>query len=265
MRGSRAAGEGKRGPVVTEFSRQADAMADAPAFQDAPGLARIVRAVRGAHGDRVLDLACGPGVVTEAIAPSAEEVVGIDVAPAMLRLAEVRCRKAGQHNCCFHVATAERLPFANATFGAVVTRLSLHHFGSPDAVLAEARRVVRPDGTLVIADIVTSSVADEARLHNALERLRDPTHLRMQSPRELEALIAAAPFEIVYKESWQQTRTFSEWAAIVACPERTEPLEIVVRTLARAGLRAGIQLEEVDGEIRFRHMWQLIVARPART
>jgi ubiquinone/menaquinone biosynthesis C-methylase UbiE len=249
--------------VTTEFSRQASVMARAPAFHSADVLERIARAIGSVPG-RVLDLACGPGIVAEQIAPLADELTGVDVTPRMVELAAARCESAKLSNCSFHVASAEHLPFASSAFDTVVTRLALHHFQAPADALAEVWRVLRPDGRLVVADIVSSPVAEEAALHNALERLRDPTHVRMLSATELAPLMSASRFEVLHQESWQQLRVFTEWADVVAAPERTQPLEVVMRSLARAGYGAGIHMEDVAGELRFRHTWQLLIARRTR-
>jgi len=246
--------------VTTEFSRQANVMASAPAFHSAAVLERIAAAVGRVPG-KVLDLACGPGIVAEKIAPLADEVIGVDVTPKMVELATARCKSANLSNCSFRVASAESLPFSGRAFDTVVTRLALHHFQAPADALAEAWRVLRPAGRLVVADIVSSPIEEEAALHNAIERLRDPTHVRMLSATDLASLVSASGFEVLQQDSWDQFRGFTEWAEVVADPERTQPLEVVMRNLARAGYGAGIHLEEVAGELRFHHTWQLLIAR----
>jgi hypothetical protein len=64
------------------------------------------------------------------------------------------------------------------------------------------------------------------------------------------------------EESWEQQRSFSEWARIVSVPGRTDPLREVMRVLSRSGLQAGIQLHEVGGDIQFTHTWLLVTAKP---
>lgn len=250
-----------REATVAEFTRQADAMRKAPAFSAVDVLGRMRRAVGAPPVGRVLDVACGPGIVAEAIAPLATQLVGIDATQRMVELAATRAREAKLENATFRVATAEELPFADASFDVVVTRLSLHHFADVGAVLAQIHRVLRSGGRLVVADVLASPIAEEAALHNALERLRDPTHVRMLDAAELRDRIACAGFEPIEEEGWVQPRRFEEWAQIVADPARTEPVRTVMRALARAGLRAGIGLEESDDEVRFDHTWRLVVAR----
>jgi ubiquinone/menaquinone biosynthesis C-methylase UbiE len=247
--------------VAAEFTRQADAMQKAPAFSAVDVLHRIRTAVGPPPIGRVLDVACGPGIVAEALAPLATQLVGIDATQRMVELAAARAREAKLENATFQVGVAEELPFADASFDVVVTRLSLHHFPDVAAVLAQIRRVVRSGGRLVVADVVASPSEEEAVLHNALERLRDPTHVRMLDAAELRDRIACAGFELIEEQDWVQPRRFEEWAQIVADPARTEPVLAVMRALARAGIRAGIALEENDGEVCFEHTWKLVVGR----
>ncbi len=259
--GALGPGGGMHKRIQSEFSRQARQMDSAPAFRSRDVVERLADALGSSASGIVLDLACGPGIVAKAIAPRVREVVGIDLTAEMIMLANERFKKAGIDNGSFSVAAAENLPFERACFDQVVTRLSFHHFPDIARVLAELRRVMRTGGRLIVADVVSSEVEEEARLHNALERLRDPTHVRMLSSTELVKLIERAGFSVEDTETWAQQRAFTEWAAIIADERRTGPLEHVMRVLARAGNTAGIGLREEDGELRFTHTWALVVAR----
>jgi ubiquinone/menaquinone biosynthesis C-methylase UbiE len=247
--------------VRAEFTRQAGAMEASAVFSASDVLDRIVRALGAPPPGRVLDLACGPGLVAEALAPVVGEIVGVDATPEMVARARARLAAAGTSRAAFHVAAAEALPFDAEAFDAVVTRLSFHHFPDLRAVLAETRRVLRPGGRLVVVDLVASADPAERALRDALERLRDPTHVRVLPLEELASELVAAGFERIAEESWPQPRTFPDWSAVVADPVRTAPLEEVMRALARAGVRAGIELHESAGELRFTYTWALVAAR----
>ncbi len=244
-----------------EFGRQAANMATAPAFQEEQTLRQISTALGPAPVGRVLEVACGPGIVAEAISPLVSELVCIDATPEMLALAEARLEKSGLSNVTFQQAFAEALPFGDAEFDAIVTRLSFHHFNDVQAVLGECRRVLRPHGRLITADVTSSANREESTLHNALEQLRDPTHVHMLSRQECLAELCNAGFEPEFEESWDQQRSFSEWARIVSVPGRTEPLQEVMRVLSRSGLHAGIQLHEAGGDLQFTHTWLLVTAK----
>jgi ubiquinone/menaquinone biosynthesis C-methylase UbiE len=246
--------------VQREFARQADSMANAPAFRNRTVLERMAALVAACPGQRVLDLACGPGIVAEVVAPFASELVGVDLTPAMVRLAEQRFTDSGLTNGRFLVAQAEQLPFADDSFAVVVTRLSLHHFPDVQQVLAELRRVMAAHGTLIVADVISVEDPGAADLHNALEQLRDPSHVRMLSRTTFLNELEKAGFSIQSEESWEQQRSFGEWAQIVADPSRTAPLLQVMKSLVSGRQQAGINLREVSGEVHFTHTWMLAKA-----
>jgi len=242
-----------------EFARQAAQFSQSAATTDPALVARFVDAVgRDARG-RVLDVACGPGIVTAALAAAAREVVALDLTPEMLAKAKARCSAAGRANVVFMQGSAGALAFPTGSFDAVVTRLSFHHFLEPPKVLAEMLRVLKVGGTLAVADVVSSEHADKAALQNAIEALRDPSHVRMLSGSELVGLIAGAGVAIDRQESWDKAREFEEWVGIVANPERVAPLRTVVRALAEAGQDAGLGLALREGTIHFFHRWQMVV------
>jgi ubiquinone/menaquinone biosynthesis C-methylase UbiE len=246
--------------IREEFSRQAKAMSQAAAFNETEILQRITAVLGCAPDEHLLEIACGPGILAEAVAPLVKELVCVDATPAMIILARERLAKTGVTNVKFVESFAEQLPFEDAQFDVIVTRLSLHHFADIPAVLAELRRVLRSQGRLVVADIVTSEDPEEARLHNALEQLRDPSHVRMFSAKELIQALQSAGFELKSKNDWMQPRAFEEWARIVSSPARTRPLLEIMRTLCRAGLDAGVRMREEGGEVLFDHKWILVAA-----
>lgn len=120
---------------------------------------RIVSLLELKPADKVLDLGCGTGVLTRMIAdqlnPEAGgRSLGIDAAAKMIQVAR---KKRESETCSFEVAAAEKLPFENASFDAVVSSLFFHHvpFDLKEKSLLEAFRVLRPQGRLVIADMHT--------------------------------------------------------------------------------------------------------------
>lgn len=247
--------------VKEEFTRQADTFDKYAAKADESVEARFQAAVGAAASGTILDVACGPGVVTAALAGKAEAVTAFDATPAMLEKAEKRCAEAGHRNVRFEQGDAEALPFDDGTFDGVVTRLAIHHFPDPKRVIDEMLRVLRPGGTLVIADVVVSEDAEEAALQNAIEIIRDPSHIRMLPASELDSLVTATGFEIASQTTWDKSREFEEWMGIANDPQRVQPLRTIVRTLAKDGRTAGMGLSIQDGNVVFFHRWRLIVAQ----
>jgi len=92
-------------------------------------------------GERILDLGCGDGALTERLAAAGARVVGIDAAPDMVGRAAARGLDA-------RVGDAAALAF-DSVFDAVFTNAALHWVRDHDAVLAGVRRALRPGGRLV--------------------------------------------------------------------------------------------------------------------
>jgi SAM-dependent methyltransferase len=134
-------------------------------------------------GRRVLDLGCRAGALTRHFLEG-NRVVGLDVDRAALE-------KAGALGIETVEADVEQpLPFEDASFDAVVAGELLEHLQFPDALVAEARRVLRPGGVFV------GSVPNAFRLQSRLRFLRgrhpedDPTHLHLYPPQQVRELLA---------------------------------------------------------------------------
>lgn len=100
----------------------------------------------------VADLGCGTGPVAEALAPFVRGVIAVDDSEAMLEAA--RERLADAPNVELRRGELEALPLENGQVNAVTLVLALHHVADPTAVLREATRVLRPDGRLILVDML---------------------------------------------------------------------------------------------------------------
>jgi SAM-dependent methyltransferase len=167
-------------------------------------------------------------------------------------------------NVEFKSGDAENLPFADAQFDGAVTRAAVHHFADPQRAFNEMFRVLRPGGTAVILDVISSEKVEEARLHNAIERLRDPSHVRMLSACELDEAAGRAGFRDLQAAGWDMNRELEEWLAIVSDPDRVEPIRTVIWALAQAGRSAGIGLAVKGDRVVFVHRWRLLKAHKPR-
>jgi len=122
-------------------------LATAYAFDRPPVHEQILRSVRLAgQADRALDVGCGAGLSTAALAPLARRVIGLEPVPAMLAYRRTVAPQAG-----FVIGRAERLPFAAGSFDLVTSAGSLNYADFPSA-LAEIARVLTPDGTFLLYD-----------------------------------------------------------------------------------------------------------------
>jgi SAM-dependent methyltransferase len=177
--------------TLDQFTRQAAPFAAMPAHADADIFDLIRLAARLSPAARVLDVACGPGLVSLALAPHAAHVTGLDVTPAMLDQARDLQRQRGLANLAWELGRADALPYPDAAFDAVVTRWSFHHLLDPAAALAEMVRVCRSGGRVVVADVYTAA-AEQAAEYDRLEQLRDPSHTHALGLDDFRRLVRAS-------------------------------------------------------------------------
>ncbi len=131
------------------------------------------------------DLGCGTGQVAEALAPFVGRVVAVDTSGQMLDAA--RARLGGFPNVETRSGTLERLPVPDASLDVGLLVLVLHHTADPSRVLAEAARVIRPGGRVLVADMLP---------HDHDEYRQAMGHVWLGfGERQLERWLAAAGFE----------------------------------------------------------------------
>jgi SAM-dependent methyltransferase len=115
--------------------------------------ARLVADLAGVGpADRVVDVGSGPGRFLREVAARGAEAVGVEPSGQMRRVAGWRTPVALRDRIRVLEGTAERLPLEDGTATVVSALASFHHWSDTGAGLAEARRVLRPGGRLVIAE-----------------------------------------------------------------------------------------------------------------
>lgn len=148
-----------------DFERNAhDRLADSyhaffvPVTEHAAG--PLLAAARIRAGMRVLDVACGSGVIAKQAAKQGASVTGVDIAPRML---EIAARLNPE--CTFREASVESMPYEDGTFDALVCAFGIGHFPDPPAAVAECARVVCVGGACAFAwwDLPTRN-----RMHGVL-------------------------------------------------------------------------------------------------
>jgi SAM-dependent methyltransferase len=178
--------------IRDQFTRQAIPFSTAAPISDEHALAMVVAAGQPSPTDDVLDLACGGGLIVCAFAPHVRHATGIDLTPAMLERARALAAEKRLDNVAWQQGDVRSLLWPEASFNIVVTRFSFHHFQDPLGALREMIRVCRPGGRVVVVDMYASEEKAKAEAWNRLEVLRDPSHVRALSLRELTGLFRDA-------------------------------------------------------------------------
>ncbi|HXR86161.1 MAG TPA: class I SAM-dependent methyltransferase [Stellaceae bacterium] len=178
--------------VNTQFGAQAGAYLTSPVHAQGPDLEALVAQVAGKSEARVLDLGCGGGHVSFAVAKQVREVVAYDLSSDMLAVVAQAARERGLGNISTQQGVAEKLPFAEASFDYVFSRYSAHHWRDLDLGLREAARVLKPGGIAGFVDTVVPARPLLDTFLQTVELLRDPSHVRDYSRAEWLAMIGRA-------------------------------------------------------------------------
>lgn len=149
----------------------------------------ILSKARLKAGESVLDVGCGTGTLAIAAARgvgSSGSVSGIDPSAEMIWAARAKARRAAVE-IAFETGGAQALPFNDGQFDLVTATLMLHHLprAAQSAAVAEARRVLKPGGRLLVVDFATSSKTQGGLLH----RLHHHGRVR---PEDIAGLVESA-------------------------------------------------------------------------
>jgi ubiquinone/menaquinone biosynthesis C-methylase UbiE len=139
----------------------------------APISQALIEDTKLVRGNRVLDVGTGPGepalTIANLVGPEGK-VSGVDPSAEMIAAARRAAARDGIGNINFEVAPAERLPFADDTFDAVVSRFAAMFFPSPAEAIGEILRVLKPEGTMALA---IWYLAERNPFHYVLSRVVD--------------------------------------------------------------------------------------------
>jgi ubiquinone/menaquinone biosynthesis C-methylase UbiE len=233
-----------------QFARQSDRYGRSHILADTADVDAALTQVQIPCRADVLDVATGGGHTGLRLAALGHRVILSDLAAPMLAAAKALAAERGLHiETAQH--SAETLPYPNATFDLVTSRVAPHHFSSPPSFIRETARVLRPGGSFILIDGSTPDDEPEAEdwVHR-LEKLRDPSHHRFLTPRAWAELCAQAGLEVTHSELQPMKQPDLEWYfETAATPEENR---IAVREMVRTApesARRLFSLGEEDGKI----------------
>jgi ArsR family transcriptional regulator len=114
--------------------------------------AALSEIVAAAQPNDLLDIGTGTGRMLEILGPQVGHALGIDQSREMLAVARVNLEHAGLENGIVRLGDMYQLPLPDACFDAIVIHQVLHYADRPAEAIAEAARVLRPDGVLIVVD-----------------------------------------------------------------------------------------------------------------
>ena len=178
----------------------------------------MARAVELAPG-RALDVACGTGHTALALAGAGIDATAVDLTDAMLAQGQRMAEERGLTNLRFVRGDAEALDEPDDHWPLVVSRYAAHHFPHPERAVQEWSRVCRPDGTILLVDVLGFADPTADTFLQTIELLRDHSHVRDFSEREWLAFFDRAGCDARLVGTWPLAQPFDIWVERMATPE----------------------------------------------
>lgn len=154
---------------------------------------RVLEKLEQLEFDTILDVGCGTGTLLSLIMPenSNATVSGIDLSSEMIKVAK---GKLGEKTD-LRVGDSEELPWTESSFDVVLSTQSFHHYPNPGKVLAEMKRVLKPNGHLIIADVWSPTPVRQ--IMNLLMRFNKDGDVRFYSEKEICRLVEESEFKSI--------------------------------------------------------------------
>jgi ubiquinone/menaquinone biosynthesis C-methylase UbiE len=205
--------------VGSQFGSQAAAYLSSAVHAQGADLDALAALVKDQSDGKVLDLGCGAGHVTFRVAARAKEVIAYDLSSEMLDVLARAAAERGLRNIVTRKGVAEQLPFANESFDYVLSRYSAHHWHDFEAALREVFRVLKPGGIVGFVDAVSPGAPLLDTYLQAVELLRDPSHVRNYSRAEWEAAMVRAGFRPASLTGFRVRLNFVSWVERMRTPK----------------------------------------------
>lgn len=207
-----------KGAVQEQFGRVAAKYLTSAVHAQGEDLPVMVEAANLHGGESVLDAGCGAGHTAASFAPHVAQVTALDFTASMLNQVEVLAESRGLTNVRTRLGDVENLPFPNAAFDLVVSRYSAHHWARPGKALREFRRVLKDGGRFILSDVLGFGDPVCDTYLNAIEVLRDPSHVRDYTLEEWSNRFAAAGFSLEVFFPYRIYLYFEEWTERMETP-----------------------------------------------
>jgi ubiquinone/menaquinone biosynthesis C-methylase UbiE len=235
--------------VIGQFSQQAEGYSRLTGSMQSDRNAALRALVSASSDDLLLDVCCGPGLLTLELAPYVRRATGVDLTPAMLEQARAAQAQKDVGNVEWLQGDANRLPFETGSYSLVVCSAAFHHLEQPRHVLSEMVRVCRSGGRIAVRDVTPAQETVDA--YDAMEKMRDPSHTHALTADELLRLgiglnvgaprisrsIANLPLDRILATSFPETCSI-------------EQIKALFREDAISGQnRHGFSARMIDGEV----------------
>lgn len=189
-------------PVQIEYSHLAPDYDDRWSFYINATIQETINRLDFNPQERILDLGCGTGTLIQYLLNLVPEAkfVGLDPSAEMLNVAKQKLPVSVE----LRVGSADNLPFPDESFDVVISTNAFHYFRNPSQAIQEAKRILKPDGRLVITDWCHDYLT--CRICDFFLRLFNRAHFHTYGVSECQVMLQSEGLHKVsierYKINW---------------------------------------------------------------
>ncbi|MGF7162527.1 SAM-dependent methyltransferase [Rhodoligotrophos appendicifer] len=205
--------------VQDQFGPRAEAYVHSAVHAGGEDLDALEAMARLRAPQKALDLGAGGGHVAYRLAPHSVSVTACDLSADMMAAVAATARQRHLPNIETCIAPAEHLPFDDAAFDFLACRFSAHHWHDFEAGLRQARRVLKPGATAVFIDVVSPGPAAFDTHLQAVELLRDPSHIRNYTAAGWCAALVRAGFHVQTTQARRLRMDYPVWVDRMRTPD----------------------------------------------
>lgn len=234
--------------VQSQFDPRAHAYLTSAVHSAGPDLERAKELVKQAvpSAARALDIGCGAGHLSFALAPHVTRIVALDPSPSMLTTVSQAAAAKGLGQIETRQGNAESLPFDNGSFPLVCTRYSAHHWTRLEDAVREVARVLAPGGHALVIDTLGHEDPLVDTFLQTIELLRDGSHVRNRSRSNWRSLLGSAGLIELEQAEWPTRLEFASWAERMHTPADRVTVIRSLQEGAPQEVRQALQVE-ADG------------------
>ena len=232
--------------VEDQFGVKAQAYVESAVHAGGDDLDAVEAVAERERPDHAVDIGSGGGHVAYRLARHATSVTAIDLSAAMLEAVRATAQQRGLSNVETCVARAENLPFGDAVFDLLACRFSAHHWRDFETGLREARRILKPGATALFIDVVSPGHPAFDTHLQAVELLRDPSHVRNHTAAEWLAALSRSGFQVRSAQMRRLRMDYRSWIDRMATPDLHRSAILSLQQWASAETAAYFAIES-DG------------------
>ncbi len=240
--------------VSAQFSSQANAYLSSAVHASGRDLQRLEAHLQTIKPGRLLDLGCGAGHASFVASGASTSVVAYDLSESMLDVVASAAvdKEIGNIETC--QGYAETLPFEDASFDVVISRYSAHHWHDVGKALREVSRVLKPNGEVIVMDVMSPGMVVADIWLQTVEALRDTSHVRDYSATEWSAFISEAGIRVEQVESGKLALEFTSWVTRMRTPDALVQAIRLYQQSASTPVKSYFGLQE-DGSFTTDTIW----------